>query len=86
MTSISACSWPRNSPYPSVIQVRAQDVLPSGIGAVIVRTIRACTDQLERGAIVSVDTAQTGFGYCRCAPLAASAVGILRPHYQSSGG
>ncbi len=43
---------------PSVIQVRTQDVLPSAIGAAILRAIEACRDHLETGAIVSVDLIQ----------------------------
>jgi predicted nuclease of predicted toxin-antitoxin system len=43
---------------PSVIQVRTQDVLPSAVGAVILRAIEASRDHLESGAIVSVDLIQ----------------------------
>jgi predicted nuclease of predicted toxin-antitoxin system len=46
------------SRHPSVIQVRTQDVLPSAVGAVVVRAIQACRDQLEAGAIVTVDITQ----------------------------
>ena len=48
----------RRSGEPSVLQVRSQDVLPSAIGPVILRAIEAARDQLEAGAIVSVDLAQ----------------------------
>src|SRR5258708_4614623 len=41
---------------PSVIQVRAQDVLPSAIGDVVVRAIRTASSQIEAGALVTVDT------------------------------
>ena len=41
---------------PSVIQVRAQDVLPSAIGDVIVRAIRTAKPHLEAGALVTVDS------------------------------
>lgn len=40
---------------PSVIQVRAQDVLPSGIGEIVVRAIRTAEGQLTAGALVTVD-------------------------------
>jgi len=43
---------------PSVIHVRTQDVLPSAVGAVILRAIDASRDHLESGAIVSVDLIQ----------------------------
>jgi len=48
----------RKSRGPSVIQVRAQDVLPSAIGAVILRAIDTGRDYLETGAILSVDLIQ----------------------------
>ncbi len=40
---------------PSVIQVRAQDVLPSGMGEIVVRAIRTAEGQLTAGALVTVD-------------------------------
>ncbi len=40
---------------PSVIQVRAQDVLPSAIGEAVLRAIRAAEPYLESGALVTVD-------------------------------
>jgi predicted nuclease of predicted toxin-antitoxin system len=40
---------------PSVVQVRAQDVFPSAIGAVVLEVLAAHRDALEKGAIVSVD-------------------------------
>jgi predicted nuclease of predicted toxin-antitoxin system len=40
---------------PSVIQVRAQNVLPSAMGTVVVRAIRAARPQLENGALVTID-------------------------------
>jgi predicted nuclease of predicted toxin-antitoxin system len=48
----------RKSPGPSVIQVRTQDVLPSAIGAIVIRAIEAGRDHLEAGAIVTVDLTQ----------------------------
>jgi predicted nuclease of predicted toxin-antitoxin system len=48
----------RKSRGPSVIQVRTQDVLPSAIGAIVLRAIKAARDHLEAGAIVTVDPAQ----------------------------
>jgi len=44
---------------PSVIQVRTQDVLPSAIGAIILRVIAVMRDDLDAGAIVSVDVARS---------------------------
>jgi predicted nuclease of predicted toxin-antitoxin system len=46
--------WKTKSP--SVIQVRAQDVLPSGIGAIVLSAIEATRSNLEAGAIVTVDS------------------------------
>jgi predicted nuclease of predicted toxin-antitoxin system len=40
---------------PSVIQVRAQNVLPTAIGEMVVRAIRAAEFQLQKGALVTVD-------------------------------
>ena len=40
---------------PSVIQIRAQDVLPAGIGEVVVRAIIASLFHLDAGALVTVD-------------------------------
>jgi predicted nuclease of predicted toxin-antitoxin system len=45
----------QNAQAPSVIQVRAQDVLPSAIGEVVVRAIRAAEPNLEAGALVTID-------------------------------
>jgi predicted nuclease of predicted toxin-antitoxin system len=43
---------------PSVIQVRTQDILPSAIGAVVLRAIKATCSHLEAGAIITVDLVQ----------------------------
>lgn len=40
---------------PSVIQVRTQDVLPNAIGAVVIQAIGVYRNQLERGAILTID-------------------------------
>jgi len=40
---------------PSVIQMRTQDVLPSAVGDDIVRVLTDHRQELERGAIVTVD-------------------------------
>jgi predicted nuclease of predicted toxin-antitoxin system len=40
---------------PSVIQIRVQDVLPSAVGEIIVRAIKAAEAQLRDGALVTVD-------------------------------
>ena len=45
----------RKSRRPSVIQVRTQDVLPSVIGEMVVRALRASRSHLETGALVTVD-------------------------------
>lgn len=40
---------------PRVVQVRAQDVLPSAIGDLIVRALDASRAQLESGALLTID-------------------------------
>ncbi|WP_437928581.1 DUF5615 family PIN-like protein [Sorangium sp. So ce291] len=40
---------------PSVLQVRTLDPLPSAIGAHVVRLLREHADELDRGAIVTLD-------------------------------
>lgn len=40
---------------PSVIQVRAEDVLPSAIGDVVARAIRASQAHIEAGALITID-------------------------------
>jgi|SRR5262245_16886163 len=40
---------------PSVLQLRAQDVLPDAIGPAIVRVIRENRTTLDDGAIISID-------------------------------
>ncbi|HMS15767.1 MAG TPA: DUF5615 family PIN-like protein [Planctomycetota bacterium] len=46
-----------SAPGPSVLLIRAQDVLPSAIGAIILEILSVHRDPLERGAVVSVDQA-----------------------------
>ena len=41
---------------PSVIQIRADVPTPSAIGLAVVSAIRQARDDLERGAVLSVDT------------------------------
>jgi predicted nuclease of predicted toxin-antitoxin system len=48
----------RKTRGPSVIQIRAQDVLPSAIGDIVLRAIDAGRDHLEAGAIVTVEPAR----------------------------
>ena len=40
---------------PSVIQVRAQDVLPKGLRNVLIDAIKQFRRQLEEGALISID-------------------------------
>ena len=51
---------------PSVIQVRAHDVLPTHLEAVVVATIRAYESELHQGAIVTVDESR---GKVRILPI-----------------
>jgi predicted nuclease of predicted toxin-antitoxin system len=40
---------------PSVIQVRTQDVTPSGIGSFVINSLRQFEDLLEQGALIVLD-------------------------------
>lgn len=40
---------------PSVLQVRAQDVLPDAMGTVVLRALRQFAGELRAGAVVTVD-------------------------------
>ena len=40
---------------PSVLQLRARDVLPASIGANVIRVLREHADHCRRGAIISFD-------------------------------
>ena len=44
----------RKTRQPSVIQIRAQDVLPTAIGEMVVRALHASGPHLEAGALVTV--------------------------------
>ena len=55
----------RKSRQPSVIQIRTQDVLPAATGPIVVRALSASRQQLEEGALVTVDPAGAGFGCCQ---------------------
>ena len=46
------------APGPSVIQIRYEDITPSGSGALVVRALRQFAEMLERGALVVVDEAR----------------------------
>ena len=43
---------------PSVIQIRCQDLLPEGIGDLVLRSLRGAQEHLESGALVTVDVAR----------------------------
>ena len=45
----------RKTRRPSVLQIRAQDVLPAAIGQIVVRVLRTSRAHLEAGALVTVD-------------------------------
>lgn len=40
---------------PSVVQVRAQNVMPEAIGRDVVRVLRLRSAEIEQGAVVSID-------------------------------
>ncbi len=43
------------SQLPSVVQVRNQDLLPAAIGDVVISALRQVEQQLESGALVTID-------------------------------
>jgi len=43
---------------PSVIQVRTEDVLPSAMGELVLRSIRSAEPYFETGALVTVDASR----------------------------
>ncbi len=43
---------------PSVLQVRAQDVLPKSIGQVVITILRKYQSELEQGALIVFDKAK----------------------------
>jgi len=53
---------------PSVLQIRAQDVLPSAMGTVVLHALHRFADELRAGAIVTVDLSRARV---RLLPLAA---------------
>jgi len=44
---------------PSVVQIRAEDVSPDGIGAQVVVALRQMASELEEGALLTVDPNRT---------------------------
>lgn len=44
---------------PSVVQIRAEDVSPDVIGAHVITALRQMADELEQGALVTVDPNKT---------------------------
>lgn len=44
---------------PSVVQIRAEDVSPDVIGTNVITALRQMTDELEQGALVTVDPNRT---------------------------
>ena len=54
--SVFRRSWPTGrQDSPSVIQVRSQDVMPQAIGADVVEVLRQYADELNAGAIITID-------------------------------
>jgi len=43
---------------PSVLQVRAQDILPKNIGNIVITIIQKYNDELEQGALIVFDKAK----------------------------
>ena len=52
------------SHLPSVVQVRNQDLLPVAIGDVVISALRQVEEQLELGALVTIDLV-CGYEFCR---------------------
>jgi predicted nuclease of predicted toxin-antitoxin system len=44
---------------PSVVQIRAQDVLPAHIGQQVIQALRRLGPELDKGALVTVDPKKT---------------------------
>ena len=43
---------------PSVVQIRADDVSPDAIGEVVINALRRMADELEAGALLTIDPAR----------------------------
>jgi predicted nuclease of predicted toxin-antitoxin system len=52
---------------PSVIQVRAQDILPSHLGEVVVRVLLRHESEITSAVLISIDEMGSGFGSFRSA-------------------
>ena len=48
-----------NAGGPSVIQIRTQDVSPEAIGSLVVKAIRQFYEELQQGALISVDPSRS---------------------------
>ena len=44
---------------PSVVQIRAEDVSPDATGAKVITALRQMRDELEQGALITVDSNRT---------------------------
>jgi predicted nuclease of predicted toxin-antitoxin system len=44
---------------PSVVQIRAEDVSPDAIGAQVIRALRQLANELEQGALLTIDATRT---------------------------
>ena len=44
---------------PSVVQIRADDVSPEAIGAIVIAAMRQLNLELDRGALISIDPKRT---------------------------
>ncbi|WP_368857365.1 DUF5615 family PIN-like protein [Thauera sp. 2A1] len=51
---------------PSVVQIRAEDVSPEAIGKPVLDALRQMADELEQGALVTVDSSRTRIPCCLC--------------------
>ena len=59
-TSTSARSWPPGATNgPSVIQLRAADLRPEALGDLLLAAITQVADELEDGALVTIDPGRT---------------------------
>jgi predicted nuclease of predicted toxin-antitoxin system len=48
----------RRSDGPSVVQIRAQDVLPEAVGPHVLKALETARTHLDAGALVTIDPAQ----------------------------
>ena len=54
---------------PSIVQIRAQNILPSHLANTVIAVLRANEVLLEQGALIVMDEGKAQFGFCHCKDL-----------------